>query len=576
MANLTRIKILTTGSTTTAPSNLKTGELAYSYVAGNQANNGDRLYIGTGTETGGVAAAVDIIGGKYFTQLLDHTHGTATANSAIILDANKHVDSIYTTNLTLDSAGDSGSEPTVTRIYSNADYVATTDLSDALDTDLITALAIKKYVDQEVTAQDLDIAADSGTGAIDLDSQTLTITGLTGITTAASGQEITVDLDDTAVTAGSYGSTTKIPTFTVDQQGRLTAAGEVDVATQLSFADDNSNTDTLDILTETLTFSQTANETTVVVSDNTVTIGLPDDVTIGNDLTVTADTGIGGNLDVTGNTTVAGTLGVTGIATLSNDTNVGGNLSVAGNSSVTGNADVTGTLEVTGNTTLSADLSVDGNTVIGGNLTVQGTTTTVESTVITLDDPVIMLADNTTDVNSDGTDRGVNFKWGNGTSVVDGFFGFDIQSQRFVFKPDDSAEANSSDENFEAPWGDAQFGDVYVTGVDAGNITVGIVDDNTISTTSGDLVIDSTTDQVNVTANLDVESTLSADTLTLTNDLAVVHGGTGLSSLTGQAFVISDAGGTAFQFITGTQGDILQYDASGNPIASNIIDGGTY
>ena len=66
MANLTRIKILTTGATTSAPSNIKTGELAYSYVAGTQANNGDRLYIGTGTESGGVASNVDLIGGKYF------------------------------------------------------------------------------------------------------------------------------------------------------------------------------------------------------------------------------------------------------------------------------------------------------------------------------------------------------------------------------------------------------------------------------------------------------------------------------------------------------------------------------
>ena len=41
MANLTRIKILTTGSTTTAPANIKSGELAYSYVAGTQTNNGD-------------------------------------------------------------------------------------------------------------------------------------------------------------------------------------------------------------------------------------------------------------------------------------------------------------------------------------------------------------------------------------------------------------------------------------------------------------------------------------------------------------------------------------------------------
>ena len=42
MANLTRIKILNTGATTTAPSNIKTGELAYSWVSGTQANNGDR------------------------------------------------------------------------------------------------------------------------------------------------------------------------------------------------------------------------------------------------------------------------------------------------------------------------------------------------------------------------------------------------------------------------------------------------------------------------------------------------------------------------------------------------------
>ena len=94
MAKLTRMKILNTGTTTTGPSNLKTGELAYSYVGGTQANNGDRLYIGTGTETNGIAATVDIIGGKYFTGLLDHVHGTTTANSALIVDGNKHVDEL--------------------------------------------------------------------------------------------------------------------------------------------------------------------------------------------------------------------------------------------------------------------------------------------------------------------------------------------------------------------------------------------------------------------------------------------------------------------------------------------------
>ena len=91
MANLTRIKILNTGATTAAPSNIKTGELAYSWVSGTQANNGDRLYIGTGTESGGVAPSVNVIGGKYFTDLLDHAHGTTTASSALITDGNSHV-----------------------------------------------------------------------------------------------------------------------------------------------------------------------------------------------------------------------------------------------------------------------------------------------------------------------------------------------------------------------------------------------------------------------------------------------------------------------------------------------------
>jgi len=108
VANLTRIKILTTGATTAAPSNIKTGELAYSYVAGTQANNGDRLYIGTGNEAGGVATGIGIIGGKYFTDLLDHVHGTTTANSALIVDANKHVTDLNIGSLALEVSGGTG------------------------------------------------------------------------------------------------------------------------------------------------------------------------------------------------------------------------------------------------------------------------------------------------------------------------------------------------------------------------------------------------------------------------------------------------------------------------------------
>jgi len=62
----------------------------------------------------------------------------------------------------------------------------------------------------------------------------------------------TLKLNDTAVTPGAFGSQTKIPTFTVDQQGRLTAAGEADVATTLTISDDSSNTIGINLLTETL------------------------------------------------------------------------------------------------------------------------------------------------------------------------------------------------------------------------------------------------------------------------------------------------------------------------------------
>lgn len=144
-------------------------------------------------------------------------------------------------------------------------------------------------------------------------------TGLTATYNSGSG-ETTIDLDDTAVTAGSYGSSNAIPTFTVDAQGRLTAAGETDLPDPVitlsgDVAGSATMTDLGDVTIVTTiqpdsvalgddttgsyvaTISGTANEITVTGSGSetaAVTIGLPDDVTVTGNLTV------GGNLDVTG------------------------------------------------------------------------------------------------------------------------------------------------------------------------------------------------------------------------------------------------------------------------------------
>ena len=96
MATVIQIK---RSSGTTAPSTLKLGEIAYTHGTGTQGNLGDRLFIGEGGVDGnGDANNVTVIGGQYFSDLLDHVSGTLTANSAILADSNKAIDEVIIGN----------------------------------------------------------------------------------------------------------------------------------------------------------------------------------------------------------------------------------------------------------------------------------------------------------------------------------------------------------------------------------------------------------------------------------------------------------------------------------------------
>jgi len=94
--------------------------------------------------------------------------------------------------------------------------VAITDIADEDDmssnsaTKLATQQSIKAYVDSQVTAQDLDLTDGTTSISIDLDSETLSVLGGTGVTSTASGNGVTLAIDSTVTTlTGSQTLTNK-------------------------------------------------------------------------------------------------------------------------------------------------------------------------------------------------------------------------------------------------------------------------------------------------------------------------------------------------------------------------------
>ena len=143
---------------------------------------------------------------------------------------------------------------------------------DGMDSNSATKLAtqqsIKAYVDASVTQEDLDIAADSGSNiGIDLDSETLTLAGGTGIASVASGSTVTFNIDSTVATlTGSQTLTNKTLTSPTINSPTITSL----TATALNLTDAS-------IIFEGATAD--AHETTLTVTDPTAdrTITIPNE-----------------------------------------------------------------------------------------------------------------------------------------------------------------------------------------------------------------------------------------------------------------------------------------------------------
>ena len=192
---------------------------------------------------------------------------------------------------------------------------------------------------------------------------------------------LALTLANTAVTPGSYGSSTEVATFTVDSKGRLTAAGTASVGTALTVTGD-SGSENISLLSESLTISGGTNLTSSAAS-NTVTVNLDPNISLTSVVAsgvITATSGFSGN--VTGNINSSGVSTVTSL----NATNINASGIVTATSGFVGN--LTGlassaTKLATGRTVaITGDLAYTSGSFDGtGNVTGTGTLATVNSNV---------------------------------------------------------------------------------------------------------------------------------------------------------------------------------------------------
>jgi len=334
---------------TTVPSSLEFGELAVTVGTGTQVNRGDRIFIGDNNTT------VQVIGGKYFTDMLDHVHGTLTANSGVIVDNNSKINRFRVDDINLDG-----------------NVVET----DTTDTDLIfRANGFGKLViedEQELefgTTGDIELKFDATANVLRLDR--------VGLNTP----DFRLD-DDLKIQFGSVGNggirydATQLNIIRVDGADWQYDNG---VAVQFSDVTESSSRTTGAVkISGGLGVDKTAWIKELRVDDNAILGTSSSDI-----LTVNSTTSFKNGVTFEGTVTNSNvTVNQTGQLNIDNLRFDGNTISTTSGSTIILDPDPA-----------SGDAS--GELIIRGNLQVAGTTTTINSTQVTVNDPIFNIGDQT-------------------------------------------------------------------------------------------------------------------------------------------------------------------------------------
>ena len=497
MASVIRIK---RSGVAGSPVSLAQGEFAYSFLDGTLTDGGDRLYLGTGTETNGAAVNVEAIGGKYFTSKLDHTPGIVTANSAIIVDDNLSIDQIFfgnnlqitsntistsVGNITIDPAGDlliegdtningvltiNGVEISGNVNLDGDVVIGSLTVNDLTQGRVVFVGADSKIIDSANLTFDGTVLTVSGQFNIDnlrLDGNALSSTDANGDVVINPNGTGKVDVSSSIITGVSdpVGNTDAVNRQFLDAAVFEVAADTGSAVNKLI----TSGIFTIaggTALTSVVSGSAGSATVTINLDDTTVTVGSYGSATKIPTFTVDAQ----GRLTAAGEEDVATTLSFdaddgTGAVDLLTDV-----LSVVGGTGVD--------TEASGNTvTISigqdvytdsnvqfADGNFTGDVIIAGDLTVNGNTTVVATETLEVEDPLIKLARGN---NTDSTSIGFYGQYG-ASELKSGLFRSHEDGAFYLFK-DFSGDITTSN---VIPLGGLQLADANFADVNAANADV--------------------------------------------------------------------------------------------------------